>query len=66
MVFISYGSCDRQIAEKLTHYLEEPGITSVTFRGNGQEQLAGMASVVFDDNGKPVVWGKLNNVDQMQ
>ena len=40
MVFISYGSCDRQIA--------------------------GMASVVFDDNGKPVVWGKLNNVDQMQ
>lgn len=66
MVFISYGSCDRQIAEELTHYLEEPGITSVTFRGNGQEQLAGMASVVFDDNGKPVVWGKLNNVDQMQ
>lgn len=40
MVFISYGSCDRQIA--------------------------GMASVVFDDNGKPVVWGKLTNVDQMQ
>ncbi len=26
MVFISYGSCDRQIAEELTHYLEEHGI----------------------------------------
>lgn len=26
MVFISYGSCDRQIAEELTHYLEQHGI----------------------------------------
>lgn len=26
MVFISYGSCDRLIAEELTHYLEEHGI----------------------------------------
>ena len=40
MVFISYGSCDRQIA--------------------------GMVSVVFDDNGKPVVLDTLTNVDQMQ
>ena len=29
--------------------VSEPGITSVTFRGNGQEALAGMARVVFDD-----------------
>lgn len=32
-----------------------PGITSVSFRSNGQEQLTGMAYVEFDDDGKPYV-----------
>lgn len=35
--------------------VSEPGITSASFRGNAQEQLAGMARVAFDDDGKPYV-----------
>ncbi len=42
-----------------------PGITSVTFRGNGQETLAGMASVVFDDNGKPVVRDIMEGMNEL-
>ena len=34
--------------------------------GSCDRQIAGMASVVFDDNGKPVVLDTLTNVDQMQ
>lgn len=42
-----------------------PGITSVSFRGNGQEQLAGMATVDFDDDGKPFVRDLMESMGEL-
>lgn len=33
----------------------EPGVKTVTFKGNGDEPLAGSADISFDQDGKPVI-----------